>query len=171
MEATLIVPPDNRILYFYRDREAFAFLSHFHPSPIQLEDDLWPTVEHFYQAQKSDDPEYRRAIKDARTPGMAKRLAAPPVPKSRVSKKSWFLAHQALPRPDWHEVKLGIMRRADAAKYSQNSDLAALLLATGDAELIEDSPFEPFWGIGPDGKGFNWAGKVLMEVRETLRCK
>jgi predicted NAD-dependent protein-ADP-ribosyltransferase YbiA (DUF1768 family) len=40
---------------------------------------------------------------------------------------------------------------------------------TGDAELVEDSPTEPFWGIGPDGQGANWAGKVLMEVREKLR--
>ena len=38
-----------------------------------------------------------------------------------------------------------------------------------DAELVEDSPFEPFWGIGPDGRGLNWAGRVLMEVRALLR--
>ena len=44
-----------------------------------------------------------------------------------------------------------------------------LLLATGDAELVEDSPGEPFWGIGPDGAGLNWAGRVLMEVRTQLR--
>jgi predicted NAD-dependent protein-ADP-ribosyltransferase YbiA (DUF1768 family) len=52
---------------------------------------------------------------------------------------------------------------------NQNGDLSSLLLATGDAELVEDSPFEPFWGIGPDGRGLNWAGRVLMEVRELLR--
>jgi ribA/ribD-fused uncharacterized protein len=169
MEATLIVPPDNRILYFYRDREGFRFLSHFHPSPIEIDNELWPTVEHFYQAQKSLDPDYRRAIRAAVSPGMAKRLAAPPDPKSRASKKSWFLAHEALPRADWREVKVDLMRHADFAKYSQNGDLATLLLATGDAELVEDSPFEPFWGIGPDGRGLNWAGRVLMEVRELLR--
>ncbi len=146
----------------------FRFLSHFYPSPILLENELWPTVEHFYQTQKSHDPEYRLAIKAAVTPGMAKRLAAPPDPKSRASKKSWFLSHGALPRPDWHEAKLDIMRRADSAKYFQNGDLASLLLSTGDAELVEDSPFEPFWGIGPDGNGLNWAGRVLMEVRDSL---
>jgi predicted NAD-dependent protein-ADP-ribosyltransferase YbiA (DUF1768 family) len=35
--------------------------------------------------------------------------------------------------------------------------------------LIEDSPGEPFWGTGPDGAGLNWAGKVVMEVRDALR--
>ena len=66
-------------------------------------------------------------------------------------------------------MKLEIMRRADHAKYAQNADLAALLLATGDAELIEDAPSEPFWGIGADGHGLNWAGRVLMEIRTELR--
>jgi ribA/ribD-fused uncharacterized protein len=60
------------------------------------------------------------------------------------------------------------MRRADLAKFVQNPDLAELLLATGDAGLIEDSPSEPYWGIGPDGNGLNWAGRVLMEVRKIL---
>ncbi|HLF28334.1 MAG TPA: NADAR domain-containing protein [Anaerolineae bacterium] len=48
--------------------------------------------------------------------------------------------------------------------------MAELLLATGDAELVEDSPAEPYWGIGPDGQGLTWAGRVLMEVREQLRA-
>jgi ribA/ribD-fused uncharacterized protein len=163
------VPPDGRILYFARDRAAFGFLSHFHPSPIALDGETWPTVEHFYQAQKSDDPGYRAAIRNAVSPGMAKRLSAPPDAPRRVSQQSWFRKQAALPRADWADVKLDIMRRADWAKFSQNPPLAAMLLATGTAELIEDSPFEPFWGSGKDGSGQNWAGRVLMEVRERLR--
>jgi len=62
------------------------------------------------------------------------------------------------------------MRRADSAKFTQHPDLAALLLATGDAELVEDFPSEPHWGTGPDGQGLNWAGRVLMEIREALRA-
>jgi ribA/ribD-fused uncharacterized protein len=74
-----------------------------------------------------------------------------------------------LPRPDWGEVKLEIMRRADRAKFEQNPELAQLLLDTGQAELVEDSLSEPFWGIGPDGSGSNWAGRVLMEIREEMK--
>ena len=62
------------------------------------------------------------------------------------------------------------MRRADWAKYAQNPPLAELLLATGTAELVEDFPSEACWGIGPDGEGLNWAGRVLMEVRDGLRA-
>jgi ribA/ribD-fused uncharacterized protein len=154
-----MLPDDNRILYFARDRAAFRFLSHFWPSPIRLDEQNWPTVEHYYQAQKSLDPEYRRAVHEAPTPEKAKRLSV-----------SWFKAAQGRePRIDWSDIKVDVMRRADEAKYRQNPDLAALLLATGNAELIEDSRHDAFWGTGQDGGGLNWAGRVLMEVREKLR--
>ncbi|MGB7951367.1 MAG: NADAR family protein [Candidatus Binatia bacterium] len=165
---TLQIPPDNRILYFARDRETFSFLSHFHPSPIDLDGEIWPTVEHYYQAQKSFEPEYRQAIRSASSPGKAKRLAAPPNAPRRVSYQSWFRKHAVSPRPDWDEVKLEIMRRADLAKFSQNRELRAMLLVTGDSELLEDSPFDSFWGVGRDGDGLNWAGRVLMEVRQNV---
>lgn len=45
---SLVIPNDNRVLYFGRDARLFGFLSHFHPSPLVLDDELWPTVEHFY---------------------------------------------------------------------------------------------------------------------------
>jgi N-glycosidase YbiA len=167
-DAPRIVPADNRILYFRRDRATFGFLSHFYPSSIVLDGETWPTVEHYYQAQKSDDPSYRSSIRAAAHPGRAKRLAAPPSAPRRISRDSWFKSNGQLPRADWHSVKLGIMRLGDRAKYQQNSNLAELLPATGNAELIEDAPSEPFWGTGPDGSGCNWAGRILMEIRQDL---
>ena len=163
------IPEDNRILYFGRDRTAFRFLSHFWPSPFVLDHDIWPTVEHFYQAQKSFDVSYRAAIRGAARPGRAKQLAANPDGPKRQSKRSWFKKTGRHPRSDWDTAKLDIMRRADQAKFEQNADLAAWLVATGDAELVEDSPNEPFWGTGPDCNGLNWAGRILMEVRSELQ--
>jgi len=165
----LVIPEDNRILYFARDRASFRFLSHFWPSPIVLDGEEWPTVEHYYQAQKSLNPTYRNAVRSADTPRKAKDLSVAPDAPRRLSHSSWFLAHDAWPRPDWETIKVEIMRNADEAKFRQNSDLAALLLATADAELIEDSPADSFWGTGNNGQGLNWAGRVLMEVRERLR--
>jgi ribA/ribD-fused uncharacterized protein len=162
------IPDDNRILYFARDREAFRFLSHFWPAAIELDGEIWPTVEHYYQTQKSDDRRYRHAIRAAVTPGQAKRLSAAPDTGGKSGKQSWFRANGKQPRADWNDVKLDIMRKADWAKFSQNPDLAALLLATGDAALIEDSPTDPFWGVGRDGNGANWAGRVLIEIRARL---
>jgi N-glycosidase YbiA len=165
-----LVPEDNRILYFGRDREAFRFLSHFWPSAIELDGENWATVEHYYQAQKSDNWGYRQAIRGSATPGEAKRLAARPEARGRATKHSWFRANGKLPRPDWDDVKLDIMRKADWAKFSQHADLAQLLLATAAAALIEDSPSDAFWGTGRNGEGSNWAGRVLMEVRDRLRA-
>jgi hypothetical protein len=43
-----------------------------------------------------------------------------------------------------------------------------LLLATGDAELIEGNVWnDVFWGVC-NGIGKNWLGKLLMQVREVL---
>jgi N-glycosidase YbiA len=64
----------------------------------------------------------------------------------RVSQQSWFRKRMMRPRADWAAAKLDIMRRADWEKFTQNLRLGELLVATGTATLVEDSPFEPFWG-------------------------
>jgi ribA/ribD-fused uncharacterized protein len=157
------------ICYFARDRDLYGFMSHFEPSPIELDGECWPTVEHYYQFQKSFDPDYRAAIRAAQAPGTVKQLATTAKPDGANAATSWFARTGQAPRPDWAEVKLDIMRRADWAKFSQNPHLAGRLLETGEAELIEDSPYDAYWGTGPNGDGLNWAGRVLMEIRETLR--
>lgn len=166
--ADLVIPQDGRILFFRRDRAMFGFCSHFHRAAIEVDGETWPSVEHYYQAQRSLDPDYRRTIRAAVSPGIAKRLSASPHAPRRISAQSWFRLNNQQPRADWPEVKLGFMRRADWAKFSQQAELAALLVATGTAEIVEDSPFDSYWGLGSDGLGLNWAGRVLMEVRQAL---
>jgi ribA/ribD-fused uncharacterized protein len=163
------VPEDNRVLFFSRDRAEFGFLSHFYPSPIVIDGVDWPTVEHFYQSQKSLDPRYYEAIRACETPNAAKRLATLPEAVWQT-KRSWFVGGR-LPRPDWKEIKLDLMRRADTTKYAQNPDLARRLLATGEAEIVEDAKHDSFWGIGRDGTGENWAGRIIMEVRAALAAR
>ena len=69
------------------------------------------------------------------------------------------------------ELKLEVMRIAVRAKFFQNPELAKRLLATGVAELIEDSESDAFWGCGKNGDGLNWLGQVLMEVRSELETQ
>ncbi len=167
----LVIPADGRVLFFRRDRAMFGWLSHFYRAPIVLDGETWGSVEHFYQAQRSLDPAYRKAIREATSPGIAKRLAARPEAPRRISSQSWFRKNGQQPRADWQDVKLSIMRRADEAKFVQNPSLGALLLVTHAVEIVEDSPFDPYWGVGADGQGLNWAGKVLMEVRAAILSK
>ena len=44
-------------------------------------------------------------------------------------------------------------------------DIRQILLDTLDAEIIEDSPVDYFWGCGIDRTGTNHLGRILMQVR------
>ena len=46
--------------------------------------------------------------------------------------------------------------------------MRAVLLATGEEELVENSPTDYEWGCGADGSGQNRYGKALMAVRTYL---
>lgn len=168
-EEPLPIPPDNRILFFDRDRELFGFLSNYTEAPVTIEGELWRSTEFYYQAQKSENLEYREAIRNAKNSDHAKGIGSDPTRSRKSRKRSWFKGRVDQMRADWHDIKLSLMVTAVRAKFGQNADLRAKLLATGDAEIVEDSTHDPFWGIGRNGDGPNWMGRVLMQVREELR--
>jgi ribA/ribD-fused uncharacterized protein len=73
-------------------------------------------------------------------------------------------------RLDWESVKVGVMRRAVLAKFTQHEELWALLLSTGEARIVEHTENDDYWGDGGDGSGKNMLGRILVEVREQLRA-
>ena len=70
--------------------------------------------------------------------------------------------------PGWSKVKFDRMQQVPRAKFTLHEDLLDLLLATGDARLVEsatvDNPVNRLWGK-VDGRGKNMPGKMLMELR------
>lgn len=127
------------------------FLSNFYEQTVHFNGVAYPTAEHAFQAAKTVTPEEHALILAAATPGRAKRLGK----KVKL-------------RPDWESVKIDMMRQVLRSKFS-HPDLQHLLLETGDAELIEGNDWgDRFWGVC-DGRGNNWLGKLLMEVREEIR--
>lgn len=79
----------------------------------------------------------------------------------------------------WNGVRQIIVYNGLFAKFSQNQDLKAQLLATGDSLLAECAVKDRIWGIGlsmhdPDRldrtkwNGQNLLGYALMMVREKL---
>jgi ribA/ribD-fused uncharacterized protein len=54
------------------------------------------------------------------------------------------------------------------AKHDQHEYIQRKLLETGNAELIENSPTDSFWGRGPDWKGRNELGKIWMRLRQEM---
>ncbi len=53
-------------------------------------------------------------------------------------------------------------------KFQTHRDIRDILLSTGNAEIVENSPIDFYWGCGADGSGKNMLGKILMEVRDIL---
>jgi ribA/ribD-fused uncharacterized protein len=165
----LPLPDDGRILFFKRDREQFGFLSNFYEAAIELDGETWRSTEFYYQAQKSFSSEYRDAIRNANSPGHAKRLASDPRRSKKARKGSWFKGRLEQMRADWNDVRTSVMEHALAAKFGQNPHLRQLLLETGDAEIVEDSAYDDYWGVGPNGEGRNQLGHLLMQLRAELR--
>jgi ribA/ribD-fused uncharacterized protein len=126
----------------------YRFLSNFYYAPVILDGEVYPTVEHAYQAAKRTDPEYRQLIRICDKPGDAKRLGR--------NKQG----------PDWKTKSLDIMLNLLRQKF-KNPDLKRYLLNTEDAELIEGNTWnDTFWGQCPVGVGENHLGKLLIQVRE-----
>ncbi len=146
-------PEANRIL-FYGPHEANAYLSNWYPASIFLKGKIWPSTEHYYQAQKLAGTPYEEICRRMESPRLTFEFTRRP---------------DVQVRKDWEDVKVDVMREAVFAKFSQNPELKEKLLNTGDLEIVENSPVDSFWGIGEDGTGKNMLGKVLMEVRDQLR--
>jgi hypothetical protein len=140
-------------ILFYSVTDEHGELSNFAPYPIKVGGKSWPTSEHYFQAQKFVDPTVRERIRRTPRPAEAARLGR--------SRKLHI-------RPDWEAVKTAVMREAVQAKFEQHADLAASLLATGEATLVEHTPNDAFWGDAGDGSGRNMLGRILMDVRASL---
>ena len=143
-------------IYFYGTQDQYGCFSNFSGHGIHLDGAYWPTSEHYFQAQKFAGTEYEDRVRRAPSPKLAAALGR----------------DRKLPlRADWEQVKDDVMRRAVRRKFEEHADLRAVLLATGDEEIVEAAPHDYYWGCGQDGTGKNMLGKILMEVREELRAR
>lgn len=146
---------ENSIL-FYKTNEPYGCFANFSRHGINLDEEFWPTTEHYFQAQKFVGTEHKQIVHDAKTPGDAARLGRD---------------RERPLRADWESVKDDAMRRAVKAKFEQHEEIREILLNTGDAELVENTTDDHYWGIGSRGDGKNMLGIILMEVRAQLREK
>jgi ribA/ribD-fused uncharacterized protein len=159
-------------LNFTEQKCFYGFLSNFHIAIFKLEGQLYPSVEHYYQATKMAREEDRQRIACAETPALAFKLG-------RICPK----------REDWEQpigtsalhnlfkdkqgvvverVKDHFMFSALIAKFTQRKELRDALLLTGTEELIENSPTDFYWGIGRNRTGLNKLGRMLQLVRVRL---
>ncbi|KAI9573928.1 hypothetical protein HD554DRAFT_2319683 [Boletus coccyginus] len=148
--------PPKRIL-FYHANDPFYGFTNFSPDPVEYRGKRYPTSEHLFQSLKFLDhrPELAEHIRTCS-------------PRPRIV---FDETHRFNPevRPDWLRVRVDMMDVVLWYKFTQNEHLKQELLSTGDAELVEDSDKDAFWGVGPDGKGENQLGKALQRLRAKLR--
>lgn len=133
-------------------REQYGFLSNFHEAPVTWEGLTYPNAEAAFQATKVLTSE--------------ERLPFTTLPANRAKR----VGRQVQLRPDWEEVKTGLMEEIVRAKFTQNPALAAQLLSTGNAQLMEGNNWgDTCWGVDMrTGKGENRLGCILMKVRAKL---
>lgn len=145
-------PAVTKIL-FYSAYDESGYLSNWYPASLFLKGKIWPSSEHYYQAQKVAGTPHEETVRRMESPRLTFEFTRRP---------------EITVRADWDQVKIKAMHEAVYAKFTQNPELTEKLLATGDREIVENSPVDYFWGIGADGSGENQLGKVLMDVRRQI---
>ena len=145
-----------------------ACFSQWFPCDFTVEDVHYHTTEQFMMAQKAllfHDTETCAKIMSADNPKEYKALGR--------------LVRDFEPQT-WDDCKFDIVCRGNRAKFSQNPELGAFLLGSGNRVLVEASPYDDIWGVklAQDDPKIqnpnNWAGQnllgfALMETRDWLR--
>ena len=127
----------------------YRWLSNFAPVVVEMCWVDYPSVEHAYQASKTDNPVLRKKI--AMSTAADARKLGPKVDS------------------DWRTLMgMKVMYDLLMQKFSQEP-YRSLLLATGDAYIEETNWWkDEFWGVY-NGNGQNHLGLMIMEIREYLR--
>lgn len=152
--------------------EQFTFFwsgpfSQWHPSPFTLEGLPYGCAEQWMMAEKA------RLFGDSETAALIMANADP------ATQKRLGRAVRGFDNAVWLAKAPEIVLKGSLAKYGQNPDLKAILLATAGTTLVEASPHDRLWGIGLTATdpraadratwlGKNWLGAVLTRVRDHL---
>jgi ribA/ribD-fused uncharacterized protein len=149
--------------------------SQWYRSPFTVDGVPYRTAEHYMMAGKArvfGDTDSLEKIMDERDPSEAKKLGK--------LIKGWD-------DKVWSALRFQIVCRGSYEKFRQNPELMAQLIATGNREIVEASPYDRIWGVGLSEEdalafwkkaqnsvpatpwpGLNLLGKALMVARDML---
>ncbi|WKZ26776.1 MAG: NADAR family protein [Candidatus Paceibacterota bacterium] len=155
-------PKSNKDLNKETDNAVYFFTPAFHPLDnfsahvINIWDKEFSTAEHAFQWKKfsETDAEIADKILEAKSPHLVKEISD---------------ANKSNQPSDWHDRKVSVMEEILKAKAEQHKDVREILKKTGNKEIIENSPVDNFWGIGPEGDGENMVGKIWMKIRDDFK--
>ena len=133
--------------------DEYSFLNNWYPTTITYMGLEYTNADAAFLAQKCRDVDLRYKF-----------CGLGPIDAEQLSQK--------LPSiPIWDDIKVGVMKSVVGNKFRQNYDLGKKLIYTGSAHLVfENSYGDDFWGVDrKTGKGENWLGRCLMEIRKEIR--
>lgn len=130
-----------------------GYLSNFYFSDFTIDGITYPTVEHYFQSKKFEGEVQERYILSLDHPAQT----------AKEGKRRDFPL-----RKDWEQVKEDVMYEGIKAKFTQSLELSSKLCDTHSAELIEDSPYDYYWGVGRNKTGQNRLGVLLMRLRAEI---
>lgn len=131
----------STVINFSDPRLEYGFLSTFYPAPFIIDNIRWRTVEHYYNAMKTDNPDMRDEIRLSRSPLIARQLGND-IPMGLI-------------RSDWNDVQDNILYNALLSKFKDNASILDKLLNTAPNILMDQSID-------------NRLGILLMKVRDSL---
>jgi ribA/ribD-fused uncharacterized protein len=143
---------DDTVYWF---SHAFDPLNNWSANAVKIWGQTFPTVEHGFHYKKFNET----------APEVAAEILAAPSPWAAMQIERNYKDKR---RNDWQAVKIDIMTELVRAKVVQNDDVRECLLRTGNKAIVENSPWDSFWGIGAEGKGQNQMGKILMQIRSEI---
>jgi ribA/ribD-fused uncharacterized protein len=150
------------------DKGPFRTFSNMAEYPIQIEDKRYPTVEHYFQAEKAREFNDKEMLEKILETPSAKAV------KALGKKVKNFVKEK------WDHERLDIMKRGVRAKFVQHPELQKQLLETGTKQIGDADARDLYWGIGTSEnteksknpekwKGQNQLGKIMMSLREEFK--
>lgn len=140
----------EKAVYFFTT--AFYPLDNFSAHAVQIWNQNFPTAEHAFQWKKFSvvRPDVAEEILRANSPHAVKEISDAKKTEQPIT---------------WKDEKVSVMEEILRAKAEQHEDVREILKKTGNREIIENSPVDSFWGIGPNNDGQNMVGKIWMKIR------
>lgn len=144
---------DQQSIYFSRS-DVEELLGSTCAFGFELDDEYWPTADHYVLAQLCKSTETQNQIRSFEHVQDAEKF---------LKWRFW------LKKSDWKQRRQVLMTRAIYTRCKTHPELAQKLLDTGEQRLVENNAYDHYWGCGRDRRGENVYGRVLMNVRNKLR--
>jgi hypothetical protein len=134
-------------------QKEYRWLSNFWPCRIEFQGRVFNSVEHAYQAAKSDEDSWKEFCSKSISPG-------------EIKKESRNIAI----RPTWNSEKVSVMRELLRKKFIDNKHYASMLVDTGSEHIQEGNYWgDRFWGVDlKNSVGKNMLGELIMDIRDEL---